>query len=229
MRVFTTFSYGWQLVWKHKRAWIALYCTNVLLAFLAVIPVHTWLRTAAGHSTIFNESAGKFDFTVIGDLVRNHDGVMSLVSNAAWLAMVHWLVSVLIIGGALHLFIHVREKTGYLEILKGGMHYFWRLCRLMLYVLIAFAAVIALAYAIVRAIGVNPMEMKNDVVMVRTFKIIAGVACWRGGRASLPTMRAMRSRAACWASSPRKRRRCSAQCGLPHSLQNRSSTSASSE
>jgi hypothetical protein len=166
--VLNAIGQGWSMLIAQRKAWLMIYGCNLLFTLVVVVPMHSWLKSAGGHSLALTRSIGDFDFTVIGDLLRNYGtGMFSLVAIALVVAVLYLVLTAFLNGGILHLFVHSENKYSGVGFVTGGMRYFWRLLGMATLFLVIHVIVLGILCGVFLTIGINPFQMENDVQFLK--------------------------------------------------------------
>jgi hypothetical protein len=168
VNVITAIVQGWKLLIAQRKAWLLIYCCNLIFALVAIMPIQSWLGKVAGRSVSLTQSIGAFDFTFIGDLLRNYgSGMSSLLSLLCVVVLCYVVLNAFLTGGILQLFVHGRGAFSRARFVFAGLKYFWRLTGLSVLFLIIHGIVLGIFAAIFLTIGINPFQMENDVQFMR--------------------------------------------------------------
>jgi hypothetical protein len=100
---------------------------------------------------------------------------ISIASQVTILALAYVMLSAFLIGGVVHIYIHGTQKFSYGEFVSGGVRLFWRFLRFAVYFLLIHMVLIGICFAVLMAVGIDPMQMESDVTFFRQLKICASI------------------------------------------------------
>lgn len=175
MKPLTAYIMGWKASLQHKRMWLALYGFNLLLAFLAAFPLSGFLSKTVGQSLAFTRSLEGFDYTFLRDFLREYgQGFGQIVNHAIGYVALYLLLSILLMGGILHVFRQWGEPFRRAAFWQGCTRYFWRMLRLAVYFLLLQGLVLALfGFIFYKAgIGSSLSELETEVPVIQAANFI---------------------------------------------------------
>jgi hypothetical protein len=126
------------LVWRHQRIVWWIFAVNLLLAWLASLPVRATLSAVLDHSLASAKLVTGFDIgTFVLLLERPEVSARSLAPGAIGATLIFLVYLLLIDGGVVTVYLEDR-KLSRAEFFENSGLFFWRMARLALYSLIPF-------------------------------------------------------------------------------------------
>jgi hypothetical protein len=173
VKVLRILRIAWYRTLSLYRIGLIWFFCNLVFALIIAIPFNNWLKNAAGYSLEISRNAGKFDFTFLGDLMRNHQGWSVLVQQAGMMLFVYFLFAVFMMGGVLECITGKMKEVSTAGFFRAGFNWFWKLLGLTCVFLGIHLVLISIAVAIVFAMGADPFQMENDVAVMFRIQVMA--------------------------------------------------------
>lgn len=171
-----SYKSGWQFLYANKLLVGVLYVFNIVLAFLAIGPFDAYLKSIFKNSDAINTLAQRFDYNIIMD-VYNHYGFGIGVTLSSFFSyfLIYVIWSVFVSAGILGLYSATSsgEKAGLSLFWKNGIAYFFRFFRLTVYILLAYASVIALCAFYFSLGELNVFKMESEIAIIQRFWLLA--------------------------------------------------------
>jgi len=131
---------GWGLSFRRIGMWALIYVFNFLFAGLATWPLLNMLESKLGHTLAIERLMPGFDFTIFSDIMNQYgDSITVLLDQSGVMVFLFFLFSIFLNGGVLYSFKNGQSPFRFREFWAGCSRYFWRLFRLTIYFLAAYA------------------------------------------------------------------------------------------
>ena len=171
-------SHGAVLVWRHQRLVWWIWFVNLFLGWLAAIAPRTLFGYAfnSNRSMLSSELVQGFDIgTFIALIARPEIALRSMVGGSVAFSLVFLFYVLFISGGVLAVYSEDRRLSKAEFFGKAG-EYFWRMVRLMLFSIVPFGIVFAIASG-VNALASKMGEKADTAVPEYRVLIIGGFIC----------------------------------------------------
>jgi hypothetical protein len=145
----------------------------VLFAIIAVMPLRSWLKSAAGYNLALGESIGRFDFTFLTDLLRAHGaGVPAVVAACVLMLLAYIIFWAFASGGLVHVFIRREERVVVREFIGNCVVYFWRILRLALLFLLIHCILVVIVGVIFLSLPLHPLQVDDEMQVIRLARVV---------------------------------------------------------
>jgi hypothetical protein len=155
--------------WQTKRLVLVFYFASLLLGLTIALPLRSALSSFAGRSLAGDELASGITFSFIVELIEyNQAAVVSLWVPIVLGALVYWVGSLFLSGGALAVLVGDQSNTAYRTVTFWGSaaNFFGRFLRLGLWSLLLLAALSLLPLA---AAGIQRLAFGSDPYQYITY------------------------------------------------------------
>lgn|GEM_PF-1462903 len=176
--IFQSYKAAWHFLLKHKSIILVLYGFNLVFAILSIGPFKSYLETVFAKSDSINTLASRFDYNIIMDVVNEYGlGIGMTFSAFISYFIMYTLWSTFATAGFLGMYQkslsegHSKIK----EFWSSGITFFFKFLRLNIYVLIIYAAVIALLAVFFMKDGLDVFKMESEETLVSRFWILLGL------------------------------------------------------
>ena len=140
MTSFRAFRFGWQGAWRARAVAVLFWLLYSLVAAVVAVPAAVLLIQPLAHSRLGQTLVEHFDPTWLMDLTPLGDAAIGMLTAGAIVAaLLTWLLSVLLAGGALAGLYEGWPRFKLERFCAAAGRYFWRLLRLSLFGLPCYA------------------------------------------------------------------------------------------
>jgi len=169
MSLVSVYKKAWQNNLANWKTLALVFFINLAFAYLLITPITNWLKQELSDSLLQDKLSGPFDYTLFTELLRNNSlGLEIFISQFLILLILYFLWAVFYTGGFMGLIVF-----GQGHFWKSGARFFWRFLRLAIYVIIAWLIFILIAILFLGLLNFNPLEMENEMGLIRKLWIIA--------------------------------------------------------
>ncbi len=100
MNIFKAYYYGLKESIKIPKPVFLIYLINVILGILIAFPLYGLMKRELGYSESIDVLLSKFDTALFVDFIyQNRDGILVLLLQVVWVAVVYWIISIFLAGG----------------------------------------------------------------------------------------------------------------------------------
>jgi hypothetical protein len=139
-------SEGALRVWRYQRVVWWFFFVNLVLSFIAAVPMSGPLGAVADHSLESQRLSQGFDLFSFVELAGNPDvGFWSKTTSPFFISVIFFFFALLITGGALEAY-HANRKLNTTEYFHACGLYFWRLVRLLFFLLVLLLPIVGAGY-----------------------------------------------------------------------------------
>ena len=143
---------GWRRVWAHRKLLFLFYLPNLILAYLATLPLRKALTRSIGHSLMSDRLAAGLSLGFLGDLGYENPGLYSTLLSLTVAAGLIYLVTVtFLLGGAVRA-LSLPRRRALSEIFSDSAAYFGCYLRLLLLSIPFYAAALVLGWFVAKGI-----------------------------------------------------------------------------
>lgn len=166
-----TYKRAVQFVLKNKSIIIFLYATNLLLALMSMGPLHSYIESVLGKSLAIEEMNQMFDYNLIMDIFNSYKiGIYPSVSAILTFLIIYIFWSVFSSAGILGL--RQTNQNSVSAFFAGAIKYFFRFLRIGIYVLIAYAICLVVAYFYFTKDSIHVLKIESEDFLIQRFWII---------------------------------------------------------
>jgi hypothetical protein len=146
MKAINTYISGFRNSIKFAKLIFLIYCFNLILALIVVIPFRSTLAAGFGQSMLPDTLLNGFDFTSISEFMRlDSNKIAGFFVQVKWIVMLYLFLNIFFAGGILASIIN-NEKYGLRSFIDGCLNYAFRFLKLFIYMAIFQILVAVIVY-----------------------------------------------------------------------------------
>lgn len=153
---------GARRVWKYQRVVWWLFMVNLVLAWIAGVPVRARLRDVTGHSLNAERLINGFDYSAYSELSSNPDVAYDArLPESGVAVLVYFFFVLFLTGGVLEAYAADRKLTT-AEFFRACGAYFWRWVRLLIMMVIVLVPIAFVSHAALHTSGKLMLNSVNE-------------------------------------------------------------------
>jgi len=146
MKAINTYISGFKNTMKYTKLIFLIYCFNLILALIVVIPFRSSLAAGFGQSMLPDTLLNGFDFTSVSEFMRlDSNKIAGFFAQVKWIVMLYLFLNIFFAGGILASIIS-KEKYEWRSFIAGCLNYAFRFLKLFIYMALFHILVAVVVY-----------------------------------------------------------------------------------